>query len=67
MRAGRYLRGEFAAAKNAQEEKKLVAKFLSGLDKLFDKGEQLDVSAAAAADHGALHWMPDLRGVVPHF
>ena len=47
--------------KTPEEEKRLVAQVSLRPGKAVHPGEQLDVSPAAAADHGALHALPDVR------
>ena len=43
-----------------EEEEALVRRFLSGLQKAFRKGKQLDLSPAVDAFHGTLRQVPDL-------
>ena len=51
---------------NKEEEEKLVAAFLRGLEKLLSKGEQLGLSAAVVIVSGILRKMPDLCQRMPH-
>ncbi len=48
------------------EERALVGRFLSGLDKLFERENNWTFLAAAAAHDGALREVPDLLRGLPH-
>ena len=52
--------------KSREEEEALVKSVSLRSRKVIQQGKQLDVSAAAATHHGALHALPDLLRRLPH-
>ena len=52
--------------KTPEEERELVGRFLSGLDKLFQRENNWTFLQPLAADHGALRQVPDVLRGLPH-